>query len=164
MAVHDSASHVNSLKRVAQKVLVVIAKYKDKQLPPFDELRVLDGMSQGLTSYKNLFDDTCRLLLHCSAQWTIYWKWNVVAGADLSFLSWWENGSLYMGMPDLADCAVTALTLPVTKPPSNQHGQTIRTQVLAAYPIMRWLCGLQSVSTKELLGLEQNLRCQECGM
>ena len=32
---------VNSLKCVAQKVLAVIANYKDKQLPFFDELRVL---------------------------------------------------------------------------------------------------------------------------
>ena len=33
---------------------------------------------------------------------------------DFSLLSWWENASLYMGMPDLADRAITALTLPVT--------------------------------------------------
>ena len=44
-------------------------------------------------------------------QWTIYWKLNIVAGADFSLLSWWENASLYMGMPDLADRAITALTL-----------------------------------------------------
>jgi hypothetical protein len=112
-------AHVNSLKRVAQKVLAVIAKYKDKQLPFFDELRVLDprqrsGMSQDLSSYNNLFDASTQQLLQRSGQWTIYWKLNIVAGADFSLLSWWENASLYMGMPDLADRAITALTLPVT--------------------------------------------------
>ena len=61
-------AHVNSLKRVAQKVLAVIAKYKDKQLPFFDELRVLDprqraGMSQDLSSYNNLFDASTQQLL-----------------------------------------------------------------------------------------------------
>ena len=64
-------------------VLALIAKYKDKQLPFFDELWVLDprqrsGMSLDLSSYKNVFD-----------------------------------ASLYMVMPDLADCSNTALTLPV---------------------------------------------------
>ena len=112
-------AHVNSLKHVAQKVLAVIAKYKDKQLPFFDELRVLDpkqrsGMSQDLSSYNNLFDASTQQLLQRFGQWTIYWKLNIVAGADFSLLCWWENASLYMGMPDLADRAITALTLPVT--------------------------------------------------
>ena len=59
-------------------------------------------------------DASTQQLLQRSGQWTIYWKLNIVAGADFSLLSWWENASLYMGMPDLADRAITALTLPVT--------------------------------------------------
>ena len=86
---------VNSLKRVAQKVLAVIAKYKDEQLPFLDELRVLtpdwSGMSQDLSSYKNLFDASNQQLLQRSGQWTIHWKLNIVAGADFDLLFWWEN-------------------------------------------------------------------------
>jgi hypothetical protein len=42
------------------------------------------------------------------------WKFDIVAGADFYLFSGWDNASHYMGMPDLADHAITALTLPVT--------------------------------------------------
>ena len=68
---------MNNLKRVAQKVLAVTAQYMDRQSLFFDELWVLDprqrsGMSQDLSSYKNLFDANTQQLLQCSGHWTIY--------------------------------------------------------------------------------------------
>ena len=81
------------LQQIGQKCLDVMKKYRNTQLPFYDEVRVFDPrqrdtMPKDIKQYTNLFSPAQLDALTACGEWRLYWKQCVVDSPEFHPLEW----------------------------------------------------------------------------